>query len=312
MITKDFINHVSAKTEIKQRELIEKDLILQQLLKELSSDRYFSQNFVFKGGTCIIKCYLGYYRFSEDLDFSWINQEVLKNKGEKEKRRYLSNETDKILQLIANASEKLSLDFQKRKANKRYVEFGGNNKFATFKIWYASQVSNIEQFIKIQINFVELFKYNFKVCSPMAIIDAMDVKEIEFLFPENAALLTDKIKIKAYDLREILLEKFRALLTRRGLKERDFVDIYFIAKHLNAKILNYKKKIIEKTIFMLKYEKYLTNLLEKENILENFALGDKERLFLKQPEKDFDDYIKTTVIFAKDIINEIKKQMKKN
>src|SRR3989344_6707053 len=100
MINKEFIGYISTKTKIKQKELIEKDLILQYLLKELQSNKYFSKNFVFKGGTCLIKCYLGYYRFSEDLDFSWINQEVLKNKSEKQKRKYLSNEIDKILDIL--------------------------------------------------------------------------------------------------------------------------------------------------------------------------------------------------------------------
>ncbi len=33
----------------------------------LSNDDFFSRNFLFKGGTCLIKNYLGYFRFSEDL-----------------------------------------------------------------------------------------------------------------------------------------------------------------------------------------------------------------------------------------------------
>jgi predicted nucleotidyltransferase component of viral defense system len=65
--------------------LIEKDLLLQGLLLQLSKSKYFSEKFVFKGGTCLTKAYFGYYRFSEDLDFTWINQKAFEGKPEKQK-----------------------------------------------------------------------------------------------------------------------------------------------------------------------------------------------------------------------------------
>jgi len=309
MINKEFIGYISTKTKIKQKELIEKDLILQYLLKELQSNKYFSKNFVFKGGTCLIKCYLGYYRFSEDLDFSWINQEVLKNKSEKQKRKYLSNEIDKILDILEVISKKLSLDFQKTKTNKNYVELGGNNKFATFKIWYNSNLLNIKQLIKIQINFVEIFKYKFKTIIPKAIIRDVDLQDTSFLFPKDTQILRYKIKIKAYDLKEIMLEKIRAILTRQGIKIRDFIDVYFIVRSLKIKLNDYKKEILEKTIFMLKYEKYLKNLLKKENLFEESIFKDKESLLLREVGEDFDEYVKDILNFLNTLLKEIKKYL---
>ena len=64
------IDYLATETGIGDKSLIEKDLFLHLLLYELSKDRFFKENLVFKGGTCLIKCYLGYYRFSEDLDFT--------------------------------------------------------------------------------------------------------------------------------------------------------------------------------------------------------------------------------------------------
>jgi predicted nucleotidyltransferase component of viral defense system len=32
-----------------------------------------TQNFIFKGGTCLKKCYFEDYRFSEDLDFTLLD-----------------------------------------------------------------------------------------------------------------------------------------------------------------------------------------------------------------------------------------------
>lgn len=67
---KEFVNEVSRVLKIERRDLVEKDFILHQVLLDLSKDEFFHKNFLFKGGTCLIKCYLGYFRFSEDIDFT--------------------------------------------------------------------------------------------------------------------------------------------------------------------------------------------------------------------------------------------------
>jgi predicted nucleotidyltransferase component of viral defense system len=73
---KDFIATLAKQNAIEQADMLEKDLILHQVLTDLSRNEYFSNNFVFKGGTCLTKCYLGYYRFSEDIDFTWKDQMI--------------------------------------------------------------------------------------------------------------------------------------------------------------------------------------------------------------------------------------------
>jgi len=66
----DFVNEVAKILSIKRRDLIEKDVILHQIISDLSKDDFFAGNFLFKGGTCLVKCYFGYLRFSEDIDFT--------------------------------------------------------------------------------------------------------------------------------------------------------------------------------------------------------------------------------------------------
>ena len=80
---RDFINELSEILNNEQKELIEIDLILSSILFELSQNKFFSNNFLLKGGTCLIKCYLDYYRFSEDLDFTFKNQELFRSKSKK-------------------------------------------------------------------------------------------------------------------------------------------------------------------------------------------------------------------------------------
>jgi len=53
-----------------REDVVEKDYVLGWLLWGISSYEAVAGGWVFKGGTCLRKCYLGGYRFSQDLDFS--------------------------------------------------------------------------------------------------------------------------------------------------------------------------------------------------------------------------------------------------
>ncbi len=50
--------------------VIEKDYVLSWFLAALAHAEMLRESIVFKGGTALRKCYFGEYRFSEDLDFS--------------------------------------------------------------------------------------------------------------------------------------------------------------------------------------------------------------------------------------------------
>ena len=68
----DFVNQLSRKLGIERRDLIEKDIILHQMLADLSDDGFFAKNFIFKGCTCLIKRYYGYKRCLWEEDGRWI------------------------------------------------------------------------------------------------------------------------------------------------------------------------------------------------------------------------------------------------
>ncbi|MBI3031977.1 nucleotidyl transferase AbiEii/AbiGii toxin family protein [Candidatus Woesearchaeota archaeon] len=308
MIPKDFIDNIGEKLGNIRKELLEKDLLLHLLLTELMRDDYFKKNYVFKGGTCLTKCYLGYYRFSEDLDFSFIAQDLFEKKTEKNIRKLLSKEIDILTTLLDDKCKKLSFDYNIDKKNNKYHEFGGSNKFVTFKLWYISVELQREMFIKIQINFVEVFKYPFKsknAISLLHLLSEKNKKELLFLFPQEMSSFNTTIKVLCYDLHEILLEKARAILTRQAVKERDFVDLYFILRFLGEKINNYKVNIIEKTMFMLNYEKYRNNLLENEHVLKAFK-DFQENILLQQEPQDLKLFFHTLKEYLIRVIQEIK------
>ncbi len=53
--------------------VIEKDYVLGWLLAGIANEPELAGTWVFKGGTCLRKCYYETFRFSEDLDFTVIN-----------------------------------------------------------------------------------------------------------------------------------------------------------------------------------------------------------------------------------------------
>jgi predicted nucleotidyltransferase component of viral defense system len=70
---------------------IEKDYILSWILFGISKHEYLSKTIVFKGGTVLKKVYFEDYRFSEDLDFTLLNSEILTSKFSLGLKKYLNS-----------------------------------------------------------------------------------------------------------------------------------------------------------------------------------------------------------------------------
>jgi len=300
-----FVNELSAVTGIKRKDLLEKDVLLHKLLFYLSKEKYFYENYLFKGGTSLIKGLISYYRFSEDADFTWINQNIFVNKSQKEIKKMLSKKINEIGFLIEKICSEINLDFKLDKSNKKYVEIGGSNKMVTFKIWYYSNFLKINSFIKLQINFVEKIIFPKKELILNSLLKKENI-ELKKLFPKEYEIYCSKIKIKSYDIKEIACEKLRALLTRRGIKYRDVIDLYFIFKKFNIHPKELIKETELKTKFSLSYyEKYRINFKQKSKLELNEIIPENEEgLLLKQINK------KELYKFTKEVQEVLKKLRK--
>lgn len=53
--------------------VVEKDYVLGWMLWGINNHPALAENWIFKGGTCLKKCFFETYRFSEDLDFTLTN-----------------------------------------------------------------------------------------------------------------------------------------------------------------------------------------------------------------------------------------------
>ncbi len=75
MIHAKEINAVATKNKLKDTQ-IEKDYVLSWILLGIANNELLSKQLVFKGGTVLKKIYFPEYRFSEDLDFTLLDEKI--------------------------------------------------------------------------------------------------------------------------------------------------------------------------------------------------------------------------------------------
>jgi predicted nucleotidyltransferase component of viral defense system len=283
---KNFINLIKDKTNITAQELIEKDFYLNILLSKLNFEEY-----AFKGGTCLAKAYLDYFRFSEDLDFTFTNQKLWEGKSTKSIKKVCKEKIDAFGEQLKN----VGFDFKFDKADRNFVEIGNNNKLVTFKVYYNSVLTGKTSFIKIQINFLEkiIFTPPTKELNPL-IKNNQFTKEDQIYFKEFLDFYKT-IKMKVYDIKEIVTEKFRSILTRKAIKSRDAIDLLFIYQKFKIKPQDFLKETKEKLMYSINsYEKYKDNLILTRDKLQTleFQYGEVRPLVIKHFNKnDFDKYV---------------------
>ena len=79
MIKPGEIQTIANRQQVKDTQ-IEKDYIITWVLYGISNNLFLRDRILFKGGTVLKKCYFPDYRFSEDLDFTSMTEELDKDK----------------------------------------------------------------------------------------------------------------------------------------------------------------------------------------------------------------------------------------
>lgn len=70
---------------------VEKDYVLSWILTAIYQDPELKESWVFKGGTCLKKCYFETYRFSEDLDFTLLEADQIDESFLLNKLKFISS-----------------------------------------------------------------------------------------------------------------------------------------------------------------------------------------------------------------------------
>ena len=265
-------------------DILEKDLLLTFILAEFEK-MDLGKELIFKGGTLLSRNYLNYHRFSEDLDFVFKDSNSIRELPRHTRERKVKTFLDYFVPKLKEATDILGLDFSTDRGNKKYCKMLSGRTVYTFKIYYAEN-----KFIKIEINFIEKLHSTPEKVSIKAITDFFDSKELLFLIGLNLK----SFNVLSYTLKEITLEKYRAILTRKNFQERDLFDLFLIKDSLNADI----KLIVEKIMNSSLIKKDLVNLIGKKLALlqENKFFESEEKIeelaIAKYNPKEFEDFKK--------------------
>lgn len=199
MINKQEIMEHAKKLKLDPR-IIEKDYILGWLLAGIANDDEIVRSWVFKGGTCLKKCYFENYRFSEDLDYtltnnSHINQEFLTKKL-KEITEWIYEEAG-----VEFPAEKIRFEVYKNISGKISVEG---------RISYVGPLQRKNDPARVVL---DLTNDEFIASNPV----------FKKVFHPYSDFPTTGINSYCYNFSEIFAEKIRALGQR--LRPRDLYDV---------------------------------------------------------------------------------------
>lgn len=231
-----------------QKEVIDKDWILGHFLNAMFSDTEISNSFVFKGGTCLKKCYFQDYRFSEDLDFTLLDSSFTID--------------EKLFKKIINKTERnCGAKFHLKNIKPQYHNDIAQGYEVTILFWGAYHkpnqrllpINRWQTKIKLDISFTE------------KVLLKPEKKSIYHPYSDSNIISSF---VPTYPLFEIIAEKLRSLMQRN--RPRDIYDLYYLSSIIEQnsypdilKLLKLKAK--NKNIDCCAIENFMNNKKFKSN-----------------------------------------------
>ena len=213
MITFEEISRVSTKEQLTHL-VVEKDYALSWLLWGISQHPKTQKQWVFKGGTCLKKCYFKNYRFSEDLDFSYLGTEPL---DVEILTKILSECTDFIFEEAGFEFQKKSIQFEVFVNPRGTLSIQGGIKYRG-PVRPQVGLSNMPR-VKIDLTLDEPL-----ILNPV-------VREVDHNYSDKP---NSGIYSLSYSFEEIFAEKIRALMQR--LRPRDLYDVIHLYKRKDSQL----------------------------------------------------------------------------
>lgn len=177
-------------------EIVEKDFVLGWVLWGIGSDSTLASHWIFRGGTCLKKCYIETFRFSEDLDFTvlpggpFVPEEL----------------TPAISAMLVRVTAESGIDFSVRPPQYKLRPTGHSSEG---RIYYRGpRGAPSPSSIKLDLNAQE------KVVRPTVL------RNIAHPYPDK---LPEPDKVRCYGFEEVFAEKIRAMGERS--RPRDLYDI---------------------------------------------------------------------------------------
>jgi len=192
--------------------VVEKDYFCTVLLDDFT--RHGGADLIFKGGTCLAKVHLGFYRLSEDLDFA-IPMPIDASRGER------SRAAGVIKRAVAGVSQRLPWF-------SCTAELEGANDSTQYRgsVTYRSVLSDEPQSILIDVSVRE------PALKPPGTLSARTL----LVDPISGQSAVPGLEIACINALEAMAEKFRAALSRRDVAIRDFYDLDYAVRKLTFEL----------------------------------------------------------------------------
>jgi len=195
--------------------LVDKEIWISYLLREIYALPE-GKNLVFKGGTCLVKAYYGYYRFSEDIDLTWTGGKI--------------REHDFRAKVIGRVMSELGLKWYQ---DKNVKGVAGSQSGKIMNYFLRSPEPNGEATkLKITVAFNEKLEFPTQEITLKTITPKINKRDLEALYGNVARDYFNAPTVPCYSIKEIACEKIRAILTRKAqpVRSRDIVDLLKISE----------------------------------------------------------------------------------
>ena len=210
MINLDEIRTIAARVVLTNT-VVEKDYALGWLLWGIHHHPIARQDWVFKGGTCLKKCYFETYRFSEDLDFSYCGngQPTIESLTQ-----IMSEVSDLIMNEAGLEFPKASIQFEIFPSPRGSMSIQGGIK-------YRGPVRP-----QVGLQHMQRIKIDLTLDEPLVLPPV--VKSVDHPYSDTP---DGSISILCYAYEEIFAEKVRALAQR--LRPRDLYDVIHLHRRMD-------------------------------------------------------------------------------
>ncbi len=191
---------------------VQKDYALGWLLYGIAEHPRLSR-WVFKGGTCLKKCFFETYRFSEDLDFTIPSSEALNEEVIRQSLIDVSNWVHEESGIVI-PTERIKVEGYSNKQDTESFQA---------KLFYSGP---------LRLPRSSQPRIKFDITQHEVLVDPPDHRAV---FHGYRDALEPAPRVACYSVNEVLAEKTRALYERRG-RARDVYDVVHISRNFREEI----------------------------------------------------------------------------
>jgi predicted nucleotidyltransferase component of viral defense system len=181
-------------------EVVEKDYALGWLLAGISQHQGINAQWLFKGGTCLKKCFFETYRFSEDLDFTLLDPAQID-------ADFLGRVFAEIGEWIYDQS---GIELPRDARQFEVYQNPRDNRSAQGRVGYRGPLGRQRSVPRIRLD----------LTNDECVVLQGDRREVHHTYSDRPA---SGIHVRTYRFEEVFAEKVRALAER--LRPRDLYDV---------------------------------------------------------------------------------------